>query len=80
MTTRRYQLGRDVRPVSISAEGVWLEGHQRLRPGQEITITHLPAPMGSGERSVRVHSWAVARLGKDGTLYRGMCRWIGGPG
>jgi len=72
---RRYRLGRDVIPLDESAEGVSLEGYQRLRPGQLVTLTHGRGGDGGDERSARVHSWYVARMGKNGTLYRGECKW-----
>lgn len=77
---RRYRLGRDVVALAITEEDVRLEGRVRLRPGQVVTVTHVPVAGGVEERCARVHSWYVARLGKDGTTYRGLCRWIGPAG
>ncbi len=77
---RRYQLGRDVVAVAMTGEEACLEGRLRLRPGQLITVTHVPVAGGVEERSARVHSWYVASLGKEGTTYRGLCRWTGPAG
>lgn len=77
---RRYRLGRDVNRVAVSPEGVSLEGYQRLRPGQLVTLTHVQEREGGDERSARVYSWYVAQVGKNGTLYRGECQWTGDSG
>jgi hypothetical protein len=73
---RRYRLWHEVHPVEITAQDVALEGPHRLRPGQYITLTHVPTPTGVEDRVARVDSWTVATLGRDGTTYRGICRWL----
>lgn len=77
---RRYRVGRDVLRVGVAPEGVSLEGYQRLRPGQLVTLTSAREGDGGDERSARVHSWYVAKVGKNGTLYRGECQWTGDSG
>ncbi len=70
MTRRRYRLGRDLTMVDETPGDVYVEGRVRLRPGQPIEIC------GAGEdRGALVLTWMVARLGKDGPVYRGVCRW-----
>jgi len=53
-----------------------VEGREVLRPGDEIVLWDLPAPLGPGERCALVDSWVVLELGKDGTVYGGVCRWL----
>jgi hypothetical protein len=79
-SARRYQVGRDLRAVAVSDEEVCLEGRPRLRPGQVIVLAPVSASGGCEERQARVQSWFVARVGKDGALYRGVCRWIASTG
>ncbi len=77
---RRYRLGRDVIALTVTGEEACLEGRLRLRPGQVITVIDVPVPGGVEERCARVHSWYVARLGKEGPTYRGLCRWTSPAG
>ena len=76
MTGRRIQLGRHLKVIEDTADGVRLEGATRLRPGQLVEIV---PDSRSGEsraaRSAWVVSWAIAHLGKDGPTYHGLCRW-----
>jgi hypothetical protein len=74
VSRRRCVVGRDVRVVTESREDVWVESPLRLRPG---TIVDL---VGDVSGAVAVVTWMVARLGKDGTVYRGRCRWLAPPG
>lgn len=76
MTGRRIQLGRQVRILEETRDGLRLEGLTRLRPGQVIELV----PMAGADtslpvRSAWVVSWSVTRLGKEGPTYHGLCRW-----
>lgn len=75
MIGQRVHLGRHLRVVSETSEGVCLEGAARLRPGQVVDLV-----MSTGETAVRVRranvvSWSVARVGNDGLTYSGHCQW-----
>ncbi len=67
---KRCVVGRDVRVVEVRSGEVELEGPLRLRPGSVIDIHD------GRTRSATVDSWAVTRLGSDGIVYRGRCRWL----
>jgi hypothetical protein len=69
VSRRRCVVGRDVCIVSEASDEVWIEGAVRLRPGMVVEL------VGEGSRTAVVLTWLVARLGKDGTVYRGRCRW-----
>lgn len=74
--TRRLQIGDHVRIVSESGDDVELESSVRLRPGQSVDIVvERQAASSGGSRAASVVSWSVTRLGKDGPVYRGLCRW-----
>jgi hypothetical protein len=75
-TAPRYRIGRDLLPVTITAEAAWLEGRHRLRPGRIVELTGVPLACGPQDRHVMVESWEVSTLGKNGTTYRGKCLWI----
>ena len=75
-TTPRYRVGRDLMPVTVTAEGVWLEGTHRLRPGRVVELADVPSTRGLQQRHAMVESWAVASLGKNGPVYRGKCTWL----
>ena len=74
-TTPRYRLGRDLIPITVTAEAAWLEGRHRLRPGRVVELADVPSTHGLEDRHAVVESWAVASLGKNGPVYRGKCRW-----
>lgn len=66
---RRCVVGRDVVIVTEGHSEVYIEGRVRLRPGSCIELCN-------GEtRTAFVANWMVARLGKGGPVYRGVCRW-----
>ncbi len=69
VSRRRCVVGRDVYIVSEAIDEVWLEGAVRLRPGMIVDL------VGDASRTVVVLTWLVSRLGKEGTVYRGRCRW-----
>jgi len=73
MTHRLLHLGRQVRVLEETTADAQLEGAIQLRPGQLVEL------VGDGRNgSTRVGlivSWSVARLGKEGPMYRGVCRW-----
>ena len=73
VSRRRCVVGRDVWIVSEAIDEVWLEGAVRLRPGMVVEL------VAEGSRTAVVLTWLVSRLGKEGTVYRGRCRW-GEPG
>jgi hypothetical protein len=76
MTGRRIQLGGQWQIVEETAEGLRLEGAMRLRPGQLVEVVPIAGAEPSlPSRSAWVVSWSVARLGKEGLTYRGLCRW-----
>lgn len=79
-STPRYRLGRDLMPIDLSPEAVCLEGKHRLRPGHVIELADVPSTRGLEPRQAMVESWAVARLGKNGPVYRGTCRWLESSG
>lgn len=79
-STPRYRLGRDLVPIDLTPEAACLEGRQRLRPGHVIELADVPSARGLERRRAVVETWAVARLGKNGPLYRGTCRWIESSG
>jgi hypothetical protein len=62
--------------VHETSDEVQLEGQTRLAPGQlvELVFTHARSEP-SLRRHALVLSWAVATLGKEGPIYRGVCRW-----
>ncbi len=70
VVTRRCVVGRDVGIVSETMDEVWLEGAVRLRPGMVVVV------VGEGSRSATVVTWMVSRLGQEGTVYAGRCRWV----
>jgi hypothetical protein len=74
VSRRRCVVGRDVYIVEESREGVCVESALRLRPGTVVDL------VGDVRGAVAVVTWMVARLGKDGTVYRGRCRWLGPAG
>ena len=73
----RYRVGRDLVAITLTAEDAWLEGRHRLRPGHVVALVNVPSTHGPRDRDALVESWAVASLGKNGTVYRGKCRWLG---
>jgi hypothetical protein len=76
MTGRRLVVGRHLRLISETPDGLHLEGLTRLQPGQTVELVSLTAPNGESiVRSAFVLSWSVAALGKEGPTYRGHCRW-----
>lgn len=79
-STPRYRLGRDLTPIALTLEAACLEGRHRLRPGHVIELADVPSARGPEPRHAIVESWAVARLGKNGPVYRGICRWLESSG
>ena len=75
-TAPRYRVGRDLMAITVTAETAWLEGKHRLRPGRVVELTNVPSRLGPQDRHAMVESWAVARLGRNGPVYRGKCRWL----
>jgi hypothetical protein len=76
MTSRRVHIGRDVRLLEQTDEGIDLEGPARLRPGQMVDLI-LPGEAGcpGAGRRAEVLTWFVVRLGSGGPLFAGHCSW-----
>jgi hypothetical protein len=70
VSRRRCVVGKDIRVLAVRGGEVDIEGALRLRPGSVIDIHD------GGMRSATVLTWAVTRLGSEGTVYGGRCRWI----
>lgn len=70
VSRRRCVVGRDIRVVAVRGSEVDIESPLRLRPGSVIDIHD------AGTRSATVITWAVTRLGNEGTVYGGRCRWL----
>jgi hypothetical protein len=75
VTCRRIQVGRQLRVIRETADEVELEGAMRLSPGRTIEIVVGPGETPPVVRPASVLSWSVVRLGKEGPMYRGACRW-----
>lgn len=67
---RRFVLGRDLDVVSASGADVVLEGRVRLQPGRTIDVCDADV------KTMVVMTWEIARLGKDGPVFRGRCRGV----
>jgi len=76
MTSRRILIGRDVRLLEQTDEGIDLEGPTRLRPGQMVDLI-LPDAAGrpAPGRRAEVLTWFVVRLGSGGPTFAGHCSW-----
>jgi hypothetical protein len=73
MTSRRLQLHRDVVVIAEREDGIEIEGRLRLRPGHPIEIA--TDASSANLRQALVWSWQVSRVGPNGPMYRGLCRW-----
>jgi hypothetical protein len=60
--------------VSEGEEGVEIEGRGRLRPGRDIELVRAGG-ICTEVRRAEILSWRVVRIGSDGILFRGFCRW-----
>ena len=77
MRTQRVVLHRDARVVQETPEGVRLESAARLRPGHRVELVDEEGSAGTaGVRNALVCSWAIQRLGSNGPVYGGFCRWV----
>jgi hypothetical protein len=73
---RRIQAGNHVRVIRQTHDGVELESASRLRPGEPVDLVLDRVGLtGASARAALVVSWSVARLSKDGPVYRGLCLW-----
>jgi hypothetical protein len=73
---RRIQAGKHVRVIRETHDGVELESASRLRPGEPVDLVIDRAGLtDAAARAALVVSWSVAKLGKDGPVYRGLCLW-----
>lgn len=59
--------------VESQAGELDVEGALRLRPGSVIDVIDVHD---GRARAATVMTWAVTRLGSEGTVYRGRCRWL----
>lgn len=71
----RYRVGRELVAIDTSVDEVVLEGRHRLRPGHLVQLSGVPVAHGVRAGEAMVECWAIARLGSDGPVYRGRCRW-----
>jgi hypothetical protein len=67
--TRRCVIGRDVAVIEETDHDVYIESGMRLRPGSVIDLCDHRV------RPALVATWMVARLGRDGPVFRGTCTW-----
>jgi len=67
-------LGRDLTVVIEREDGVEIEGRGRLRPGRDIELVRAGGAAAEVRRA-EILSWRVVRIGSDGVLFRGFCRW-----
>lgn len=63
-------VGRDIRVIDTRPGEVEIESTLRLRPGAVIDVHD------GSIRTATVITWAVTRLGSEGTVYGGKCRWL----
>lgn len=70
VSRRRCVVGRDIRVVEVRPGEVEIESALRLHPGSVIDVHD------GRTRTATVVTWAVTRLGSDGTVYGGKCRWL----
>lgn len=66
-----------MRVVGETPDGLQLESVARLCPGQlvDLVLDHTRSASPS-VRKACVISWSVQRLGNDGPVYHGLCRWV----
>lgn len=70
VSRRRCVVGRDIQVVAVRSGEVEIESLLRLRPGAVIDVDD------GRSRAATVVTWAVTRLGSEGTVYGGKCRWL----
>jgi hypothetical protein len=73
VTRQRVWVDRGVTLVASLPEGVELEGALRLRPGREIDLVLSADPPET--RQAVVWTWCLVRVGSEGPVFRGVCRW-----
>jgi hypothetical protein len=71
LMNQRIHVGHHLRVIDDTGDAIALEGYLRLRPGQIVDLVL----SGAEARRALVLTWAVTRLGRDGTTYKGICRW-----
>ena len=79
LVRQRVCIGRDVHTVAERLDGIVLEGRPRLRPGRHVDVTRVVNGAASVRRAT-VWSWAIAAVGRDGPIFRGICHWEDGSG
>lgn len=68
----RLRLGRDARVLREDADEVEIESTERLAPGRAVVVFRTGNDAG---RVALVSGWRLVRVGSDGPVYRGCCRW-----
>lgn len=72
MMRNRLQLGRDARVLREDEDEVELESTERLAPGRAVLMFRTGNDTG---RVAVVSGWRLVRVGNQGPVYRGCCRW-----
>lgn len=73
----RLQLGRDARVLREDEDEVELESTARLAPGRAVLMFRTGNDEG---RVAVVCGWRLVRVGSQGPVYRGCCRWTSRDG
>jgi hypothetical protein len=74
VTRQRVSLGPLVSLVGEDDAGVEIEAPIRLAPGRTVDVVR-PGDEPNGRLAV-VWSWRLVSMGRDGPVYRGICRWL----
>lgn len=69
----RLALGPDLRLIGADDEVIYLESVLRLRPGQCVELIGA-WPVARPSSRAFVVNWRIARLGREGPIYRGCLR------
>jgi hypothetical protein len=76
MTTQRLRLGGEMQVVGEDDCGVTISGPLRLCPGRDVDLISGWVPgQESAIRRALVWNWRLTRVGSDGPVYEGYCRW-----
>jgi hypothetical protein len=68
-------VGRDVRVVRETDDGLELIGPVRLRPGSLVDVLSSSEGSAAPRRLAIVWTWRLVAVGSTGPAYRGTCRW-----
>lgn len=69
----RLRLGPAVALVAEDEHGIEVVAAVRLLPGRTVDVV---SDVTSGSRLAVVWTWNLVRLGRNGPVYRGTCRWV----